>query len=230
MPVGNRLVSLITSDTKADWWDLDSHRRLRGARTELIQELRDSATADLLLLTLKDFLDGAAQHLSSNVSSQTLHEVQEAAFGAAQPMLGALSDPSAELDLLSITPGEFEHVVRSLFIRMGYEILETPRDGTDVGYDLIMTGHGITDRGSILVNAKRYRMPVSVTHVRELIGTMAFTGAQSGVLVTTASFTSSAMELAQQASTVTLIDGVTLLQYLARYGYRARINADTDEA
>jgi HJR/Mrr/RecB family endonuclease len=227
MPIPDRLVSLITSDTKGDWWELDSRRHPRGPRPELVQELRDAATADLLLLTLKDFLAGAAQHLASNVSGQTLLEVQDAASSIAEPVPDALSDTSAEIDLLGLAPFEFENVVRALFARMGNAILMPP-DSADPGYDFMMSGSSIGGRDSIVVNAKRYRSPVNASAVRELYGTVVFTGAQAGVLVTTSSFTHAAREAARRAGVVTLIDGQALLQQLARFGYKARLGSGTD--
>jgi hypothetical protein len=230
MPARDRLVSLITSDTKGDWWELDSRGRPRSPRPELIQELRDSATADLLLLTLKDFLAGAAQHLSSDISGQTLREIQEATLSVGEPAPDVLGDPSVELDLFSMAPAEFEQVIRSLFARMGYEIL-TPRDGADAGYDFMMYSPsiGIAGKDSIIVNAKRFRGPVSATAVRELYGTIKITNARAGVLVTTSSFTRAALEIAQRLGAVTLIDGETLMQHLARFGYQARLWSGTDE-
>lgn len=231
MPAQDRLVSLITSDTKADWWELDSRGRPRGPRPELVQELRDSAAANLLLLTLKDFLAGAAQHLSSDVSGQTLREIQEAAFSVGEPVPDALGDPSIELDLFSMTPAEFEDVIRSLFARMGYEIL-MPRDGADAGYDFMMYSPGISATGSrdlTVVITKRYRALVNPSVVRELYGTMKILNAQAGVLVSATSFTGGAFEIAHHLRAVTLIDGETLLQHLARFGYRARLRPDTDE-
>jgi hypothetical protein len=77
MPPGKRLVMLITKDFKRDWWTFDRKNRPKGPLPELIQEMRDSAGADLLLLSLKDFLTGAEAHLSTSIAEQTLVELDK---------------------------------------------------------------------------------------------------------------------------------------------------------
>lgn len=193
MPAGDRLVSLVTGDVKGDWWDLDSRNRPQGPRPELVQELRDSADADLLLLTLKDFLSGAMAYLSSAVSDETLRELQEASRDTAESIPEALFDPSAELDLLSISPLEFEHVVRTMLVRLGYEVISQP---SSTGIDFMLTSQSVTGTDVIVAIAKRWRGPIGVSVVQELVGAVFARKAQSGLLVTTGSFTHAAASLA----------------------------------
>ncbi len=75
LPDTARQILLITSDMKADWWQLDGKGRPQGPRPELVQEMRDAASADLLLMSLKDFVAGAGVHLDASVSKETLDQL-----------------------------------------------------------------------------------------------------------------------------------------------------------
>ena len=78
---------------------------------------------------------------------------------------------------------------------------------------------------TVLVEVKRYRAPVSVSVVREVLGAMQFAHANKAVIITTSSFTTEARRLAENAS-IDLIDGLSLLELLLQYmSLRVRIGS-----
>jgi transcription elongation factor Elf1 len=117
--------------------------------------------------------------------------------------------------LYEIPPREFEQLVASIFQeQFGYQTQLTPltRDG---GYDVVLykeRAPGLSPE-RIIVQCKRYRKPVGVEVVRELIGTLTREGANSGILVTTSSFTAPAVKEAKEQR-IDMGDGSTLRQWL----------------
>jgi hypothetical protein len=220
-----RLVLLITKEIKGDWWVLDAKKRPRGPRPELVQELRDATGADLLLLSLKEFMAGAKDHLSFAVSDQTLHELREASDDPEALLPAAFRGPSSEPDLLSLSPHEFERLIRYLLIRLGYDI---DTDALPLVADFILLDRREGKTRTVIAELKRLRGAVGRDVVFQLQGALDATGAQSALLITTGSFTAAAREAAQNEPIV-LIDGVGLVQLLARVGIRATIRFDADE-
>jgi restriction system protein len=99
---------------------------------------------------------------------------------------------------------QFEVWVRRLYEKRGYEVRGTPATG-DQGADLIAKKDGVTT----IVQAKRYNNAVGNGAVQEVIAAVAYYRADTGCVVTNATFTPSAKALAQR-SNVELIDGIEL--------------------
>jgi hypothetical protein len=116
-----------------------------------------------------------------------------------------------EFDLLGLSPIDFEHIVRDLLLRMGYKFISQPSG--DAGVDFVVSHEGVLRNDLMVVVAKRWRTAVGASAVRELAGTLFATKAQSGLLVTTGSFTQEALGVAEKMP-ITLIDGPNLLQLL----------------
>ena len=125
---------------------------------------------------------------------------------------------------------DFEHLVRELFEREfaanGGEVKIT-RASRDQGVDAIIFDPDPIRGGKIVVQAKRYTIPVGVSAVRDLYGTVVNEGANTGILVTTSHYGSDAYEFAQNKP-LKLFNGAQLLGLLERAGYRFRI--DLEEA
>lgn len=98
----------------------------------------------------------------------------------------------------------FEQALRGLFQRQGYRV-ETTRVTGDFGADLILHRGGQTT----VVQAKRYRDKVGVHAVQEVLAAQAYYQAQAALVVTTATYTRAARELAARTG-VTLWDGAHL--------------------
>jgi hypothetical protein len=130
--------------------------------------------------------------------------------------------------LYEIPPREFEELVASIFRdQFGYQTELTPltRDG---GYDVVLH----KDRAPrlsperVIVQCKRYRKPVGVEIVRQLLGTLVREGAHSGILVTTSSFTAPAIKEAK-GQRIDMVDGATLREWLK--GSTAEKVRETDD-
>jgi len=125
---------------------------------------------------------------------------------------------------------DFEHLVRELFQRefaaVGAEVKIT-RASRDQGVDAIIFDPDPLRGGKIVIQAKRYTIPVDVSAVRDLYGTVHNEGANTGILVTTSHYGPEAYEFAQNKP-LKLINGAQLLGLLERSGYHFRI--DLNEA
>lgn len=97
---------------------------------------------------------------------------------------------------------QFEFYVGQAYREKGYIVVETP-EGPDGGVDLILRKDG----EKTFVQCKHWKLHrVGVDKVREMLGSMVAGGADHGVLVTTGSFTKSAVNFGQQHG-IKLIDG-----------------------
>jgi hypothetical protein len=222
MEAPDKRVLLITSELKSDWWELGEKGRPRGPRPELVQELRDLARADLLLLSLKEFIAGAKEHLSSTVSDRTLDELGELGVEDQIFLSNIFSDSSNTLNLLDLSFQDFERLIGILLARMGYEFFEK---GEFIRTFDFFVSHKDNPSKRIIVEVKRYRTSVGLRDVQSLYGAMHMNNADSGMLITTSSF-SSAAAAAAQGLQIELIDGERLLALLADHGFTATTGLD----
>ena len=129
-------------------------------------------------------------------------------------------------NLAAMDWGDFEHLVRELFERefasIGAEVKIT-RVSRDQGVDAVIFDPDPLRGGKIVIQAKRYTIPVGVSAVRDLYGTVLNEGANTGILVTTSHYGSEAYEFAQNKP-LKLINGAQLLGLLEKAGYRFRID------
>jgi restriction system protein len=118
-------------------------------------------------------------------------------------------------NLLSLSPTEFEHLVRQLFEGMGAEGWNTipSKDG---GVDAVATSKKLIFGGVCLIQAKRYTGLVGLEAVHALTGVMADHNATTGVLVTTSWFGRASEQFAQR-NRITLINGAELKHLLKEY-------------
>lgn len=121
---------------------------------------------------------------------------------------------------------DFEHLVRELFEREfaanGAEVKIT-RASRDQGVDAIIFDPDPLKGGKIVIQAKRYTLPVDVSAVRDLYGTVINEGANTGILVTTSHYGQEAYEFAQNKN-LKLVNGAQLLGLLDKAGYSFRID------
>ena len=89
---------------------------------------------------------------------------------------------------------EFEILVGESYRQQGYQVAELGGAGPDGGVDLLLT----KGNEKFFVQCKQWKAyKVGVTTVRELYGVMAAKGATGGFVVTSARFTTDAVEFAQ---------------------------------
>jgi restriction system protein len=118
-------------------------------------------------------------------------------------------------------PYDFERVVRTLLVRMGYgrDGVMTPLRGSgDGGLD------GVIDRdelglSKIYVQAKRYaEATVGRPKIQEFVGALATRGANVGVFFTTSTFTAEAVDAAARVpQEIALVDGARLTSLMMRH-------------
>lgn len=106
---------------------------------------------------------------------------------------------------------EFEGYLRDLFTRMGYKVELTKTTG-DQGADLVVTQFGEKS----VVQAKRYSGKVGNDAIQQAVAATAHYGATKAIVVTTAEFTRSAIELAL-SNRVQLIDREDLEKLMAKH-------------
>jgi restriction system protein len=108
-------------------------------------------------------------------------------------------------NLLNLTPTEFEHLVRELFVAMGAEAWTTipSKDG---GVDAVATSKNLFFGGVCLIQAKRWTGLVGLEAVHALTGVMADYNATRGVLVTTSWFGRASEQFANR-NRITLVHG-----------------------
>jgi restriction system protein len=139
-------------------------------------------------------------------------------------VLGELDD---RLNLMELTPKEFESLISNLFQTMGLETRQTQasRDG---GVDCVAYDPRPIFGGKVIIQAKRYKNTVGVSAVRDLFGTMQNEGASKGILVTTSGYGKSSFDFAD-GKPLELLSGSHLLFLLAEHAdLEARIEPPED--
>jgi restriction system protein len=118
-------------------------------------------------------------------------------------------------NLLKLSPTEFEHLVKQLFVAMGAEAWTTipSKDG---GVDAVATSKHLFFGGVCLIQAKRWAGLVGLESVHALTGVMADHNATTGVLVTTSWFGRASEQFAKR-NRITLINGAELKQLVKEH-------------
>lgn len=129
--------------------------------------------------------------------------------------------------LKTVDPYYFEVVILKLFKSMGYgEFTRTSRSG-DGGVDGIINQDALGVE-KIYTQAKRYvDHPVGGRDMTNFIGAISRDGVNKGIFVTTSSFSTSAIEMAQRArDTIVLIDGEKLVDLMIEYNVGVQIKTE----
>jgi restriction system protein len=118
-------------------------------------------------------------------------------------------------NLLKLSPTEFEHLVRQLFVAMGAEAWTTipSKDG---GVDAVATSKDLFFGGVCLIQAKRWTGLVGLEAVHALTGVMADHNATTGVLVATSWFGRASEQFANR-NRITLVNGAELKQLIKKH-------------
>jgi len=120
-------------------------------------------------------------------------------------LYGVKKDEEEKINKLNINDvnsgNDFEKFLEKLFLRLGYHVALTPQT-RDQGADLIIEKELV----KIVVQAKFYNSTVGNKAVQEVIAAKSYYDADSCMVVTNNTFTSSAYELAK-ANRVKLVDG-----------------------
>lgn len=111
---------------------------------------------------------------------------------------------------------EFERVCQQLVENMGFEA-ETTKASGDGGIDLIAYNHQPLLSGKYIIQCKRYSGSVGEPIIRDLYGVVMSERANKGILMTTGTFTKSAINFAD-GKPIELIDGVAMQNLFSQYG------------
>lgn len=134
--------------------------------------------------------------------------------------------------ILSKTPAAFEQLVVKLLQKMGYGgeiessgmVTQLSNDG---GIDGIIK-EDVLGLGRIHIQAKRYKLDNGIgrEEIQKFVGALAVAQSNKGVFITTSYYTKAALEYVDNlngATTVVLIDGRQLAEYMYNYGLGMQI-------
>lgn len=130
--------------------------------------------------------------------------------------LDVLAGLDSRPDLLSFKPVEFEHLIRTLFERMGMSSWVTQASKDD-GVDAVAVNEDPVLGGLCIIQAKRYSRIVGVEAVQALAGVMNDKAAAKGILVTTSWVGKASRDFAQRNGRIQIIDGRNLKLYLKEH-------------
>lgn len=122
-------------------------------------------------------------------------------------------DLDSRLDLLSLSPTEFENLIRQLFESLGLKSWQT-RPSRDGGVDAVVVNEDPVLGGLVIVQAKRYSKVVGYEAVTALAGVMNDKAASKGILVTTSWVGKDTRDFAERNGRIQIIDGRELKHML----------------
>lgn len=125
-----------------------------------------------------------------------------------------LVDLDSRLDLLTLTPNEFENLIRQLFEARGLKSWQTQASRDD-GIDAVAVNEDPVLGGLAIIQAKRYSKVVGYESVTALAGVMHDKAAAKGILVTTSWVGKASREFAHRNGRMQIIEGRELKQMLA---------------
>lgn len=137
--------------------------------------------------------------------------------------------------LQTLTPIEFENLVQTLLVKMGFNASTTKASG-DGGIDIIAINEQPIVGGKYVIQCKRYATGNNIGEpvIRELYGVMHAENANKGILITTSDFSKQAIVFAQDKA-IELITGQSLLNLLNKYlddlseNFSSDVGYETDE-
>ena len=116
-------------------------------------------------------------------------------------------------DLLTLSPGEFEHLIRRLFEAIGMKSWVT-QASKDEGVDGVAVNEDPIVGGLCIIQAKRYSKIVGLEAVHALAGVMDHKRAAKGVLVTTSWVGKASRDFAAANGRIEIIEGRNLKHML----------------
>lgn len=189
------------------------------ARSEKFRQFRTSSTtgADA------GSAGAAIVHPVENTERETPEELIDVAFKE----LNATLQSDLHERVLAMPPGDFERLIVSLMLGLGYGaggLGKRTGDSGDGAIDGIIT-EDVLELDVIYLQAKRYTQDSSVgpDKIREFAGAMDAHGITKGVFVTTSRYTKAALEYAERShKRLKLIDGNELTRLMVKHGIGAR--------
>lgn len=132
--------------------------------------------------------------------------------------IGAIAGVDHRLDLLTLSPVEFEYLIRRLFEAVGMKSwVKNTRASKDEGVDAVAVNEDPLVGGVCVIQAKRWKDTVGLESVHALAGVMGDKQATRGILVTTSWFGKASVDFVNRHGRMQLIDGRNLKAMLAEY-------------
>lgn len=135
---------------------------------------------------------------------------------------------AVEYDILEkingCTPKFFEQLVLDVIRKMGYgrdgQVIGSPGDGGIDG-EIQEDELGFS---FIYLQAKRWKSPVPIDHVRSFVGSLDGKKSQRGIMITTSSFSKQTYDYVKDIkSKIVLIDGSKLVEYMYEYDLGVKV-------
>jgi restriction system protein len=122
---------------------------------------------------------------------------------------------------MEISPAVFERLVAELLKKMHYGEPKVVGRSGDGGVDSYCS---IDELGidKVLFQAKRWKNPVSPDKVREFVGAVSNRKARGGILIATSHFGTQAIDEANSARNIVLVDGNKLTELMVKFDLGVR--------
>src|SRR5271165_406566 len=117
-------------------------------------------------------------------------------------------------NLLTLTPSEFEHLIRQLFEAIGLKSWVT-QASMDEGVDVVAVNDDPILGGLCIIQAKRYTKAVGLAVARALAGVVEDKHAAKGILITTSWASKAVHDFAARHGRIQIIEGMEL-KYMLR--------------
>ncbi len=126
--------------------------------------------------------------------------------------------------LRAVDPFQFEHLIKRLLERMGYDNVEVTSPTNDKGVDVVADIELGISRVREVIQVKRQKSNIGRPVLDQLRGSLHYFHAVRGSIITTSAFANSAQESAflPGAAPITLIDGERLLDELIKHDIGVR--------
>ncbi len=118
--------------------------------------------------------------------------------------------------LMELSPRSFECIVEQLYKEMGFFTVLT-REKADGGRDIVAEKNDAGKKEKILIECKRYKKPVGVKIVREILGVISSEKVNKGVIATSSHFTRGAKQFASDNPRIEIISGQKLVPLFNEY-------------
>ena len=211
---------------------IDSPKRSNFCLTEegkiAFQQGAENVTLEYLnqFDSFREFQGGTFKDNENDTNNISLHteSPQEQMESALQELNDELSE-ELMIEIMKISPYEFERLVVQLLIKMGYGSMEENRSSVtskscDEGIDGIVSADKF-GFDSIYIQAKKWSADkvVSRPEIQKFLGALAGQGATKGIFITTSHFSKEAIEYAskQLHSKIILVNGKQLTKLMIDY-------------
>lgn len=130
--------------------------------------------------------------------------------------MDVIAGMDSRMDLLTLTPTEFEHLIRKLFEGIGMKSWVTQASRDD-GVDGVAVNEDPIVGGLCIIQAKRYSKVVGLEAVHALAGVMEDKSAAKGVMVTTSWVGKASRDFAARNGRIEIIEGRHLKSMLLEH-------------